>query len=479
MKTLLCLIAFVMMAIPATQAQTTRIALLSDTHLLAPELFDRDNTAFRTMASTEMRLVEHSDEIIKAMIDTILTVKPQLVAITGDLTHNGERASHLRLVEHLRRLRQAGINVLVIPGNHDISNPFARAFHAEKPEYVPTITRDEFADIYADMGYALRTTVRDTASLSYACEPVDGLVVLALDSNRDEENQLIARGDNRDRYNSAGRLRPETLDWACRQADMARRNGKHVVALMHHHLLEHFDGEARFLPNYVVGDNNHIAQTLADAGVKVIFTGHLHITDAAASADRRITDIATGTATSYPFAIRFADVDGSALRVSTSFLALPQYQEQGRRQIVQGVPGVANMFINRLWSRIASRRAALVDLLADENVDTTRIPASPKQLNALIFEYMRQPLTESLLMFSRGGERPSQAQAIIGTIRDSAIRMIGDILPTQAEHIIPFVDRNLLPQVEPILRSAIEDRNHFGTPDESATHDHVLTIPLR
>lgn len=458
---------------------TSKIVVLSDTHILAPELFSPDNAAFRAMAATEMRLVEHSDAIIKAMVDTILSVKPQLVCITGDLTHNGELASHRRLVNHLSRLQQAGITVLVIPGNHDISNPYARSFLTAEPAYVPTITRAEFAEIYAGMGYALPSSERDPASLSYVCEPIDGLVVLGLDSNRDEENQLIARGDTRDRYNSAGRLRPETLTWACRKAQEARNAGKQVVALMHHHLNEHFDGEARYLPNYILDDNLHVAEALADAGVRIVFTGHLHITDAAAAPGSHLIDAATGTATSYPFAMRFADYDGKSLDINTSFLALPELQQQGRRQIEQGVPGVAKMIVSRMWSRVAPRRAALLDMLAEQGVDTTHVPATPQQATELMFKYMRQPLTESLLMFSRGGEQPRQAQAILEAIRTSAIQMIGDILPTQTEFLVPFVDENLLPRFEPIMRSALEDRNHLGTAHESTTPDHTLRIELR
>lgn len=50
-------------------------------------------------------------------------------------------------------LSEAGIEVAVIPGNHDINNPDARRYTADGTEKVESITADEFRDIYADFGY--------------------------------------------------------------------------------------------------------------------------------------------------------------------------------------------------------------------------------------------------------------------------------------------------------------------------------------
>ena len=145
-----------------------RIMVISDIHLLAPELYD-DGAAAQRMAAGDMKLSLKSDTIMQHIVDRAIADKPDLLLITGDLTLNGARASHERLVGHLARLQQNGVPTLVIPGNHDISCPNARRYVGSKATQVPTITRDEFAQLYAHHGYG-NESLRDPASLSYVCD---------------------------------------------------------------------------------------------------------------------------------------------------------------------------------------------------------------------------------------------------------------------------------------------------------------------
>ena len=48
-------------------------------------------------------------------------VEPELIAVTGDLTHRGRRGEHERAAGYLRGL---GRPLLVVPGNHDIPYTF-------------------------------------------------------------------------------------------------------------------------------------------------------------------------------------------------------------------------------------------------------------------------------------------------------------------------------------------------------------------
>ena len=80
-------------------------------------------------------------------------------------------------------------------------------------------------DIYAHFGYGGDVKC-DTASLSYAAEPVKGLVVIGIDSNRDEENLLKARGDSENTYHTAGRIKDATLRWITYQARSSLAQGK-------------------------------------------------------------------------------------------------------------------------------------------------------------------------------------------------------------------------------------------------------------
>ena len=75
---------------------------------------------------------------------------------------------------------QAGIKTFVIPGNHDVRNPSAKYFDGDETIPAEGVAAEEFASIYRDFGYG-DDDLRDPNSLSYVCEPVPGLTLLALD----------------------------------------------------------------------------------------------------------------------------------------------------------------------------------------------------------------------------------------------------------------------------------------------------------
>ena len=117
-----------------------RIVIISDPHLLSPELVT-PGAAIDAADAAETKMMAQSDDIMRALTDSIIALRPACVLITGDLTHNGERLSHERMVQHLDRMAGYGIQPLVIPGNHDCNNPYARRFDGDKTLPTATVTR--------------------------------------------------------------------------------------------------------------------------------------------------------------------------------------------------------------------------------------------------------------------------------------------------------------------------------------------------
>ncbi|MBR5117559.1 MAG: metallophosphoesterase [Muribaculaceae bacterium] len=472
-----CLLSSVMApAINATTMQSDephKIMVISDIHLLAPSLYDDDKAA-QQLNANDIKLVLQSDLIMQRFVNEILDEKPQLLLISGDLTFNGEKASHERLAEHLQRLEQAGVKALVIPGNHDVMCPGSKQYIGDKPAAVSNVTSEEFAAIYAHFGYG-SDSQRDPASLSYTCEPIPGLMLLCIDSNIYAQSR-----DNEMAYHTDGRLKPETLEWIKQQLAAAQKSDKRVIAMMHHHLVEHIDGETKLLPNYIVANHNEVAQVLRDGGVKVVFTGHLHITDAATESG--ITDVATGSASTYPLPMRTATIDPSlnTITIETSFFENidKSILEKGRGKIENSAPVLAALISRRLWPRMESRLKQYEPLLAEQGIDTSRLPRDARDVSNLITKHLREPLTNSLMAVTLGGEDPAQAQAIVGAIKNGVQQMMTEIFGDSGESVATFLLSNLMPRVEPTLRSALEDLNQVGTDHQSATHDHQLTIKL-
>lgn len=462
-----------------------RIAVISDVHLLAPELL-QPGTARDRLTATDAKMVQASDAIMAYTTDTLLRLHPDLLLICGDLTYNGERASHLRLNHHLQRLRQRGIAVCVVPGNHDIRNPYARAYRAQDIEDTDTISATDFASIY----YADTTTaahfLRDSLSLSYSITPLPGLTLLAIDSNRYAENLLLRRGDERNENLTAGRIRPETLEWICDRATEAHAKGHKVIALMHHHLVEHFDGEAMLLPRYVVPESESAATALAAAGVRVIFTGHFHITDAAtslsassANPELTITDVSTGSLTTYPFPLRIANIgkDGQ-LTIQTCFLhPSDSLVEAGRKQFENGIQTFANMMADRIWGRFGKQITEALSMLALFGDEGSALPTDSRQLADLLVAKMRPVLLRCLMSVARGNE-PETDPDLIPALRQAATQTLVSLLPSEAEDTAPEIIQNLWPRIQPMLTSIFQDLNRTGFQTESRTDDHTPVIKL-
>jgi 3',5'-cyclic AMP phosphodiesterase CpdA len=462
-----------------------RIVVISDIHLLSPELVTPGSAIDRADAA-ESKMMAQSDAIMSSITDSIIALHPSLVLITGDLTNNGERLSHERVAEHLARMAAHGIQPLVIPGNHDCNNPYAKRFDGDKTSPAETVTREEFAQIYRDYGYG-KTSQRDPASLSYCCEPVKGLVVIGIDSNMDEMNLLTSRGDSTDTYHNGGRIKPETLQWVLDCAGKAHSKGKRVIAMMHHHLVQHFDQEDRLLANYIVKGHDSIARQLMLAGVHTIFTGHLHVTDVATQHNEErsdsIVEVATGSAICYPFAIRTATLDDKhrSLDIDTRWLtatdACPTLREQGRQRIINSTPGMAAMLSSKAWNKLGGRMNQLKAML-EMGGGKANLPENPQQATQLVMRHLSEVLSRALLAVVEGNEEERDVESIIEEGKQGIRAMIAEVAPGQADDLWEFFLNSVYPKLDPLVRSVLEDRNAVGAPLESHADDLRLKITL-
>lgn len=461
------------------------IVVISDVHLLSPDLMTPGSAIDRADAG-EAKMMAMSDDIMAAITDSIIALRPAVVLITGDLTHNGERSSHERMAHYLDRMRQSGVQPLVIPGNHDCNNPYARRYDGDRTLPTATVTREEFAQIYRDYGYG-QSSQRDTASLSYCCEPCKGVVIIGIDSNMDELNTLTSRSDSADTYYNAGRIKPETLQWVIDRANEATGQGKRIIAMMHHHLVPHFDQEDHLLANYIVKNHKTIAPQLMQAGIHTIFTGHLHVTDAVIQRNDEGTDsiveIATGSAITYPFALRTARLDrhNRSLTIDTRWLiatdACPTLREQGRQRIINSTPGMAAMLSGNAWNRLGGRMDQFKAMIRMGG-GKAHLPETPQEATQLVLRHLSEVLSRTLLAVVEGNEQEQDVEGIIEEGKQGIRAMIAEVVPDQADNLWEFFLNDVYPKLDPLVRSVLEDHNAVGTPQESRTDDLRLQIRL-
>ena len=161
--------------------------IVSDPHYISKKSYD-NGKAFEDFLNTgDGKMLNHIDELFDSLIEDIESEKPDFLVITGDLTCNGAKQDHIGLTERLKLIKDMGTCVFVVPGNHDIQNPYARKFIGDEAVDVETISSDEFMTLYAPFGYDGAVS-KDPNSLSYLAMPAEDTWLLMLDSTDTENN---------------------------------------------------------------------------------------------------------------------------------------------------------------------------------------------------------------------------------------------------------------------------------------------------
>ncbi|RJP83084.1 MAG: metallophosphoesterase [Desulfobacteraceae bacterium] len=295
-----------------------RFIVLSDIHYYDPVLGD-SGSAFQNALMYDRKLLLESREIVDAAVQEIAGEIFDFLIVCGDLTKDGEMINHQGMRDVLTRISRSGVKVYVVPGNHDVANGNAVKFEGKEKIPVETITGEAFAEIYRDFGYE-KALYRDPDSLSYVAEPVPGLWILALDSCRWKEN----RPDQHPV--PGGAFSTETLKWMEDVLIQAKRSGKAVIGVMHHGILEHYQGNEKYFPWYLVEEHSAIAKMLVEYGVSLMFTGHFHAQDITAKRfhdpDGVLYDVETGSLITYPSPYRVLTItEDQKAKIESRFIS--------------------------------------------------------------------------------------------------------------------------------------------------------------
>ncbi len=260
-----------------------RLVTATDLHFLDPAIVREGEAFTAAYAYGDGKQLNYGAQLVDVFLGEMLAERPAAVLLTGDLTLNGERASHLELARRLRALPEAGIPVLVIPGNHDIQNAFSSGYNRDKLYDVRSVTWQEFGEIYRELGYG-GAAARDEASLSYTWHLSEDLWLILLDTN------LYDREGARSIPQNAGALSPDTLRWVEGQLQEARRQGAEVITATHHSLLDH---TSRGMAGYVLENAEELLDLCRRYDVRLNLSGHVHIQDIAKEGE--LYDIATSS----------------------------------------------------------------------------------------------------------------------------------------------------------------------------------------
>ena len=98
-----------------------KIIQATDVHYQSADAED-DGAAFQLFVERcDGKVVKYLPQLLDAFMDQVIAEKPSALVLSGDITMNGEKINHEELARKLGKVQEAGIPVLVIPGNHDIN----------------------------------------------------------------------------------------------------------------------------------------------------------------------------------------------------------------------------------------------------------------------------------------------------------------------------------------------------------------------
>lgn len=283
----------------AEEKNDLSFAVASDLHYSAPEeeLEKTNDDPIFWYATRRCEMENETGLIIDEFLNQCAESDDvEYVLISGDLANRGRSRSedHLVIAQKLRDFeKKSGKEVYVINGNHDASN-----------DQATTLAR--FKEIYAEFGYDHALTTR-ADDCSYTADLGEKYRLIALDSNH--ETKSTEDGMTADR-----------LKWVKAQAELAKEDGRYPIVMMHHNLLDHLPIQRVLSRNFIVKFHFTTAELFADWGIKTVFTGHEHCSDATvytSALGNKLYDFATTSLAMYPLEYRVVKYNDNEIKYET------------------------------------------------------------------------------------------------------------------------------------------------------------------
>lgn len=280
----LCLTAALLLTACAADPkdEKTEVTLFhaTDMHYLSQQLTDNSDAFVQMLLEGDGKMTHYSEEICNAFVEDVINKKPDAVLISGDITFNGEKLSHQDFVLKLKKIEEAGIDVLAIPGNHDVEYPFSRGYEGDYSYKTDYTTEADFAEYYKDFGPDIAYT-KSPDGLSYIAKLGKDIYVAAIYTPQSFLSGAIAAEE-------------ETLSWLDTELGKLDENAK-VVTLTHQNIVNHYPDEA-FSMKYTITNNEELVEIYDRHNVALNLSGHIHL-QSIAQTQSGITDIATSSLT--------------------------------------------------------------------------------------------------------------------------------------------------------------------------------------
>lgn len=293
--------------------------IVTDPHYFENKL-GASGPAYERRSRTDQKCIAETGAIIDAGFQQIAADKEtNVVVFPGDLVYRAEKASHIGFIQKLQRLKAAGKEIYVLTARHDYCNDGNSpcGFVGEKEIPVEGTRRDELRELYYDFGFR-QAISEHPKTLSYVAQLTDGIRLLVLNCD----------GDGKDFKG----FYDDQMTWALEQIRLAHESGNYIFATMHYPLLPG-SPVLRLIGDAKLTDWEKRANELADAGLDLIFTGHMHmqsLTQYTTKNGNTITDICTGSLVGCPCAYRKVTFSDAGIHVQSYTVADFDWDKHGK-----------------------------------------------------------------------------------------------------------------------------------------------------
>ena len=285
--------------------------VITDTHYFAKSL-SASGDAYEEFMDFEQKCYAETPYINDAVFDYLASqTETDTILIAGDLSFNGEKASHEEFSEKLKALKNTGKKIFVVTAGHDIEEyPFEYTYDGRQT--VEGVKFFDLYDYYREFGYDDAISFYKE-NLSYVAQLSDGIRLLVL-CNDSAEKKNIAYSD-------------ELLAWAKEQMDKAKEDGQMMFAMEHYPVLP---GQPvlSLIPDARQKESKKLYTLLADNGVHLIFTGHMHnqsINKVITDNGNVFYDVCTGSLIGCPAYMRLCTVEKSSV-ITVNSVAVPDFE---------------------------------------------------------------------------------------------------------------------------------------------------------
>lgn len=273
--------------------------------------------AYERRSRTDQKCIAETGAIIDAGFRKLAAdADTEVILIPGDMVYRAEKASHIGFIQKLNALKAQGKRIYVITARHDCEEA-ARGFVGDEEIPVESTTRAELRTLYADFGFT-EAISEHADSMSYVVQLTEGIRLLALNCDGDLKG---FKG-----------LWDDQMAWALAEIQKAHESGNYIFAMTHYPLLPgspimQMVGDAKLT------DWEKRANEFADAGLDLIFTGHMHmqsLTQYTTENGNTITDICTGSFVGCPCAYRKVTFSDTCIQIDSFTIEDFDWDKQGK-----------------------------------------------------------------------------------------------------------------------------------------------------